>query len=115
MPNGRARRCACCARACAPRSRDFLALLAQHRPEEVAREDVAKQLHDRYCAYLLDARDRHGLSFLPPGRFLRRGTLGDVPYLWLGPPAVGAGSAAFAPRTPGPLMAERSRRSHRED
>ncbi len=47
-------------------ARDFLALLAQHRPEEVAREDLAKQLHDRYCAYLLAARDRHGLSFLQP-------------------------------------------------
>jgi predicted YcjX-like family ATPase len=88
-------------------ARDFLALLAQHRPEEVAREDVAKQLHDRYCAYLLAARDRHGLSFLQPGRFLCRGTLGDVAFLWFGPLAVGDGIDAFAPGTLGALMAER--------
>ncbi len=88
-------------------ARDFLALLAQHRPEEVAREDLAKQLHDRYCAYLLAARDRHGLSFLQPGRFLCRGTLGDVAFLWFGPLAVGDGIDAFAPGTLGALMAER--------
>src|SRR5205823_12972734 len=66
-------------------ARDFLALLAQHRPEENARAEVAKELHDRYCGYLIAARDRHGLSFLQPGRFLCRGTLGDVPYLWFAP------------------------------
>ena len=40
--------------------------LARHRPEEAASEEVAKQAHDLYCAYLLAARDRHGLSFLGP-------------------------------------------------
>src|SRR6516165_8116403 len=62
-------------------ARDFLGFVAQHRPDEAASEEVAKQAHDRYCAYLLEARDRHGLSFLQPGRFLCRGTLGEVPYL----------------------------------
>jgi predicted YcjX-like family ATPase len=44
-------------------SGEFLAFLGQHRAEEVASEEVAKQAHDLYCAYLINARDRHGLSF----------------------------------------------------
>src|SRR5262249_35649347 len=88
-------------------ARDFLALLAQHPPEQAASEETAKQLHDRYCAYLLDARDRHGLSFLQPGRFLCRGTLGEAPYLWFAPLHVAEGADMFAPGTLGVLMAER--------
>jgi len=88
-------------------AREFLGLLAQHRPEEAASEEVAKQLHDRYCAYLLEARDRHGLSFLQPGRFLCRGTLGEVSYLWFAPLDVAEGDDMFAPGTLGALMAER--------
>src|SRR5262249_26127335 len=33
-------------------ARDFLGLLAQHRPEELAREEIARELHPRYYAYL---------------------------------------------------------------
>jgi uncharacterized protein len=86
---------------------DLLDFLARHRPDEAASEEIAKQAHDRYCAYLLDARDRHGLSFLQPGRFLCRGSLGEVPYLWFAPLDVGEGDDAFAPHTLGALMAER--------
>jgi len=88
-------------------ARDFLALLAQRGPEETAREDAAKELHDRYCAYLIDARDRHGLSFLQPGRFLCRGALGEAPYFWFAPLDVADGIDAFAAGTLGALMAER--------
>jgi len=88
-------------------ARDFLGLLAQHGSEELAREEVARELHARYCIYLIEARDRHGLSFLQPGRFLCRGTLGDVPYLWFAPLDVADGIDAFAPGTLGALMAER--------
>jgi uncharacterized protein len=88
-------------------ARDFLGLLDHHRPEEAASEEIAKQLHDRYCAYLLEARDRHGLSFLQPGRFLCRGTLGEAPYLWFAPLDVSEGVDMFAPGTLGALMAER--------
>jgi uncharacterized protein len=88
-------------------ARDFLALLDQHRPEEVASEEVAKQMHDRYCAYLLEARDRHGLSFLQPGRFLCRGTLGEPAYLRFAPLEIAEGVDMFAPATLGALMAER--------
>jgi uncharacterized protein len=86
---------------------DFLTFIAQHRPDEVASEEVAKAAHDLYCAYLRAARDRHGLSFLQPGRFLCQGTLGDVPYLWFAPLDVADGSDVPAPHTLGALMAER--------
>jgi uncharacterized protein len=88
-------------------ARDFLGLLAQHRPEETASEEAAKHLHDRYCACLLEARDRHGLSFLQPGRFLRRGSLGEMPYLWFAPLDIIEGADMFAPGTLGALMADR--------
>ena len=88
-------------------ARDFLALLAQQRPDAIARDEVAKQLHDSYCAFLLDARDRHGLSFLQPGRFLCRGALGEAPYLWFAPLDIAEGIDMFAPGTLGALMAER--------
>jgi len=87
-------------------SGEFLAFLGQHRAEEVASEEVAKQAHDLYCAYLINARDRHGLSFLQPGRFLCPGSLGDVPYLWFAPIDVRE-HGVFAPHTLGALMAER--------
>src|SRR6059058_672644 len=88
-------------------ARDFLGFVAQHRADEAASEEVAKQAHDRYCAYLLEARDRHGLSFLQPGRFLCRGTLGEVPYLWFAPLEIAEGVDTFASHTLGALMAER--------
>jgi predicted YcjX-like family ATPase len=88
-------------------ARDFLGLLAQHRPDQAASDELARHLHDRYCAYLVDARDRHGLSFLQPGRFLCRGALGDVPYLWFAPLDIGEGVDMLAPGTLGALMAER--------
>jgi predicted YcjX-like family ATPase len=88
-------------------SRDFLAFIAAHRPDQIATEEVAKKAHDLYCACLLEARDRHGLSFLQPGRFLCRGSLADVPYLWFAPLDVGEALETFAPSTLGALMAER--------
>ena len=56
---------------------------------------------------LVKARDQHSLSFLQPGRFLCRGTLGDVPYLWFSPLDVADGVDTFAPHTLGALMTER--------
>src|SRR6516165_2991276 len=88
-------------------ARDFLGFVAQRRPDEAASEEVAKQAHDRYCAYLLEARDRHGLSFLQPGRFLCRGMLGEVPYLWFAPLEIAEGVDTFAPHTLRALLAGR--------
>ena len=87
--------------------RDFLAFLADHRPNEMAREEVARQAHELYCAGLLNARDQHGLSYLQPGRFLCRGTLGEVPYLWFAPLDIAEGNDTLARNTLGALMAER--------
>ncbi len=95
-------------------ARDFLGLLAQHRPDEAASEEAAKRAHDGYCAYLLAARDRHGLSFLQPGRFLCPGALGAAPYLRFAPLDVGEEIGAFPPHSLGALMAERFETYKRE-
>ncbi|MGA7490760.1 MAG: YcjX family protein, partial [Xanthobacteraceae bacterium] len=88
-------------------ARDFLAFIAQHPPHETAREEVAKEAHDLYRAFLLEARDRHGLSLLQPGRFLCPGTLEDASYLWFAPLDIDEGADTFAAHTLGALMAER--------
>jgi predicted YcjX-like family ATPase len=86
---------------------DFLTFIGQHRPDESASEEVAKQAHDLYCACLVKARDQHGLSYLQPGRFLCRGSLGDLPYLWFAPLDIREGLDMATPYTLGALMAER--------
>jgi len=86
---------------------DFLMAIGRHRPDEPASEEAAKQAHDLYCAYLRAARDQHGLSLLQPGRFLCRGTLGDVPYLWFAPLDLADNIDVPAPHTLAGLMAER--------
>jgi predicted YcjX-like family ATPase len=86
---------------------DFLAFIAQHRPDESASEEVARKAHELYHACLIKARDQHGLSYLQPGRFLCRGTLGDVPYLWFAPLDVREGCDMATPYTLGALMTER--------
>ncbi len=86
---------------------EYLTFLAQHRHDEIASDETAKQAHDLYCAFLLKARDRYGLSYLQPGRFLNRGSLGDVPYLWFAPLDIPESVGAPAPNTLAALMAER--------
>jgi len=86
---------------------EFLAFLAQHRHDEVASEETAKQAHDLYCAFLLKARNRYGLSYLQPGRFLCRGSLGDVPYLWFAPLDIPETAGVLAPNTLAALMQQR--------
>jgi predicted YcjX-like family ATPase len=86
---------------------DFLTFLAQHPPRESASAEVAKTAHDLYCAFLLKARDQHGLSYLQPGRFLCPGGIEDVPYLWFAPLDISEGSDQAAPNTLGALMEER--------
>jgi len=85
----------------------FLAFVGDHRPAEPASELVAKNAHDLYCGFLRSARDVHGLSYLQPGRFLCRGSLGDVPYLWFAPLDCADDVEALAPNTLGALMADR--------
>jgi hypothetical protein len=88
-------------------ARDFLTYVSRHPPDEPASDEVAKAAHDLYCAFLMKARDQHGLSYLQPGRFLCRETLPDAPYLWFAPLEVKRHPEPFAPHTLGALMAER--------
>ena len=88
---------------------DFLAFIAQHRHDEAASDETAKQAHDLYRAFLFKARDTHGLSHLQPGRFLCPGNLADAPFLWFAPLDV-PDNAVFTPNTLGALMAGALRR-----
>jgi predicted YcjX-like family ATPase len=87
--------------------RAFLAFLADHPATEHASEAVAKQAHDLYRTMLVEARDRHGLSYLQPGRFVCPGSLGDVPYLWFAPLDLPADAGRLAQGSLGALMEQR--------
>ena len=60
-------------------ARDYFTFVGDHRHDATASEEIARVMHDLYVAFLVKARDQHGLSYLQPGRFLCRGSLGDVP------------------------------------
>jgi predicted YcjX-like family ATPase len=81
-------------------AREFLAFIGDRRSDAPASEDDARRAHELYRRHLLEARDRHGLSFLQPGRFLNPGALGDKPYLWFAPldPSQAGGLAALMER-----------------
>jgi predicted YcjX-like family ATPase len=91
----------------APLAGEFLSFVAGQAADALASEETAKRAHDLYCALLVQARDQCGLSFLQPGRFLCRGALGDVPYLWFAPLDLADGVDVLAPHSLGALMAER--------
>jgi predicted YcjX-like family ATPase len=88
-------------------AKDFFAFIADHPADEASSEAVAKQAHDLYRALLITGRDKHGLSYLQPGRFVCPGALGDVPYLWFAPLDVPANVDRPAAGTLGALMEER--------
>jgi predicted YcjX-like family ATPase len=85
----------------------FMAYIGQHPHSESASDQVARQAHDLYCAFLRKARDRHALSFLQPGRFLCPGGIGEVSYLWFAPLDVPDSVETPAPGTLAALMADR--------
>lgn len=88
-------------------AREFLSFLGDHSATEASSEAVAKQAHDLYRALLVTARDKHGLSYLQPGRFVCPGSLGEVPYLWFAPLDVAEGVDRLAPGSLGALMEDR--------
>lgn len=94
--------------------REFLAFLADHPPAGEGSESDARQAHDLYRAMLLAARDRHGLSFLQPGRFVCPGSLGEVPYLWFAPLDIAEGAGRLRTGSLGALMQERFETYKRE-
>ncbi len=85
---------------------EWLSWLGTHGPDSPADETAARRAHELYRDFLLACRNRHGLSFLQPGRFIRRGDMGDVPLLWFCPIPARAGGK-YKPGTLGALMAER--------
>jgi hypothetical protein len=87
--------------------REFLGALAQHSAFDAASEEAARHLHELYRSALIEARDKHGLSFLQPGRFVCPGSLGEVPYLWFAPLDLPEQPARFKSGTLGALMEER--------
>jgi predicted YcjX-like family ATPase len=95
-------------------SGDFLRFLDQHRWDEKADDEVARQAHQLYRAFLLKARDRYGLSYLQPGRFLCPGDLGEVPYLWFAPLEMPQDGFVASDRTLGALMTQRFETYKRE-
>ncbi len=90
----------------ATRAAEWLSWLCAHGPDSPADEQVARRAHELYRDFLLACRDKDGLCFLQPGRFIRRGDLGDLPLLWFCPlpPAEGG---KYKPGSLGALMAER--------
>ena len=73
--------------------RNYIALLAADAPAD---EATAKQAHGLYRAFLIRCRERYGLNYLQPGRFIRPGGLDDAPFLWFCP--LEPAAAAKAPR-----------------
>jgi predicted YcjX-like family ATPase len=66
-------------------ARDFIPFLSDHRHDAPASEDDARRAHELYRQYLLATRDKHGFSFLQPGRFLDPGALEKNSYMWFAP------------------------------
>ncbi|MFC3127048.1 YcjX family protein [Pseudoroseomonas globiformis] len=90
---------------------DFLAFLASLDSSAPAEEAVARRGFILYREMLMTARDRLGLRFLQPGRFLVPGPKGDSPMMWFFP-LPGRGSPA-----PGSLRELLARRfdAYRDD
>ncbi|MCK6452467.1 MAG: YcjX family protein [Alphaproteobacteria bacterium] len=88
-------------------AREFLAFLSNRRHDAAASEDDARRAHDLYRAHLLAARDRHGLSFLQPGRFLNPGSLGESTRMWFAPLDFSDDAQHGARSTLGELMEQR--------
>jgi uncharacterized protein len=95
-------------------ARDFLDFADQHRWDEPVDADVAARAHELYRAFLFKARDKHGLSYLQPGRFLCPGAVGDVPYLRFAPLEMPDEAYAASDRTLGGLLGERFETYKRE-
>jgi len=86
---------------------EFLAFIARHPASEPADDAVVNEAHSLYRAYLLKARNEHGLNFLQPGRFLCQGLLEDAPFLRFCPLDVPEGGSEPAQDSLGHLMQAR--------
>jgi predicted YcjX-like family ATPase len=78
----------------APLSADWRAILKGLDPHAKANEDAARDIAQRFTAYLRKARDDvYALSTLPPGRFLMPGDLEGSPALTFAPIPLGEADA----------------------
>ena len=78
----------------APLSADWRAALGGLDAHAKADEDTARDIAERFTAYLRKARDDvYALSTLPPGRFLMPGDLEGSPALTFAPIPLGEGDA----------------------
>jgi predicted YcjX-like family ATPase len=79
----------------APLSADWRAALAGLDPHAEADEDRAREIAEKFTAYLRKARENvYALSTLPPGRFLMPGDLEGSPALTFAPIPIGENDAA---------------------
>ena len=80
-----------------PLSADWRAALAGLDPHASADEDRAREIAEKFTAYLRRARQNvYALSTLPPGRFLMPGDLEGSPALTFAPIPIGEGDAILA-------------------
>jgi predicted YcjX-like family ATPase len=81
----------------APLTADWRAALKGLDPHAEADENRARDVAERFTAYLAKARENvYALSTLPPGRFLMPGDLEGSPALTFAPIAIGEGDAIEA-------------------
>jgi predicted YcjX-like family ATPase len=66
-------------------ARDFLSLVSDRRYDGLASEEDARGLHEVYREHLREARGKHGLNFLQPGRFLTSSALTEPAYMRFAP------------------------------
>ncbi|HWM45349.1 MAG TPA: YcjX family protein [Xanthobacteraceae bacterium] len=86
---------------------DFLAFLADHPHDAPARDEDARRAHELYRDMLRAARDKHGLAFLQPGRFIDATALERFSFMWFAPLDLPAGAQRMAGGTLGALMEQR--------
>ncbi len=63
----------------------FMQFMTALRPTDLADENVARKGHALYRDALHACRERHGLRYLQPGRFLCLGPRSEAPFLWFFP------------------------------
>ena len=88
-------------------ARDFLSFLSDRRYDGKASEEDARRAHELYRQHLRDDRDRHGLSFLQPGRFLDPDSPAEKPFMWFAPLDIPEGVQSTASDTLAGMMEER--------
>jgi predicted YcjX-like family ATPase len=88
-------------------AREFLSVISDLRYHGTASQEDAKRAHDVYRQHLQDARNRHGLSFLQPGRFLNPDSTTEPSYMWFAPLDIPEGVKSAPNGTLGALMEQR--------